>query len=234
MGYISRIAAAVRNTDGQPAAARVNGAGETIVTPWLYQMALEGRVFSAGTGLEETGEAAPATVADTTPTFALVSPAGGKILIPIVFRQYNAVEAAAAPKMHLAYVSTDKAAFDAGTVMPSINHLGGSGTPTAAGHFEHTLTVSAFTDNENILLTERELIVDNFQSAEAVTGDANQETPGRDVSPFELQYNFAQKEMPFALQGGSFIAMFSLDATSRYKANMTWVELDQNTYKAFG
>ncbi len=74
---------AVRAADGAKQLARLNVAGEGVETPWILQQTLEGNVFYAGTGVAEAGVDGIGAADEQTPTFAIVAPSGGKIIIPV-------------------------------------------------------------------------------------------------------------------------------------------------------
>lgn len=231
MGFVARFKAAVRPSDGAGANMRVNQAGEGIMTPWLIQMSLEGRVFVAGTGVEEAGVTTETTLADTAATFVLAAPSGGKIIIPIRFTTYQDTEGDGANELHLAYCQSDKSGFSGGTIMPAINARGGSSPPTAVGRFSSTVTLDAIVAAEYVSLTHRLHIIDNWQSTEAVAGDAAG-TEGFGESRFELVYDFLDKHVPLSLAEGSFISLHTNTATTgdTMNASMVWVELDSNVY----
>ncbi len=213
--------------DGVSVNQRLNKAREAINTPWETQMMLEGRVFVAGTGAEETGIAGIAALDIQTPVFALVAPAGGVVLVPLWFKAYYDTEGAAAPAgLELIYCQLTKAAFSAGTELPAINCLGGSNPRTAQGKFQHTLTsLTDITSAQNVALTQREHILDNLQSGEMIATDANIER--FDTSTMELNWT---PPCPIGLYKGSLIAFYAIDATSRYNASMAWVELPADNY----
>jgi len=228
MSYIAR-SNATRVAAGATVGARTNLAGEIVSTPWETQMMLEGRVFIAGTGLEENGIAGIAAIDETTPVFGLVAPAGGVVMIPLWIRVYYDTEGAAAQTMHWYYVQADKAAYAAGTVLPAINCLGGSTPRVAQGRLLYTLTgVTATTSAQNVVIEERAHVLDNFWSIEGVTTLANQETPGGN--------NVAQQSIvfkniaPFGLADGSHILFCAIDATARYNIAAAWIEVPTDPY----
>jgi len=209
--------------------ARMNKAGEMVSTPWELQMMLEGRVFVAGTGCEETGIAGIAALDVQTPVFGLTAPAGGIVAIPLWFKVYYDTEAGAAPAgMHLVYIQKDRVAFSAGTLLPAINALGGDNPRTAQAKFQHTLT--ALTDTaaaDNVMLTSREHILDDLISTEGATGDAQIETLAPSI--YEMVYTFP---VPIGLYAGSGIYWYGIDATSRFNAAAAWIEVPASVYKA--
>ncbi len=230
MGFIARLFGTSPVADGQVVNARVNKAGEVVSTPWEYQMMLEGRVFIAGTGLEEAGVAGIAAIDPETPVFGLVAPAGGVVLLPLWIRVYYDTEGAAAGTMHWIYVQGDTSAYAAGTVLPAINCLGGSNPRVAQGRLLHTLTsVTDVAAAANVVIEERAHILDNFQSGEAVATDANIETPGGN-NTFEQVIRPMQDICPFGLYAGSMLHFNGIDATTRYNVAVAWIEVPADTY----
>lgn len=229
MGFFSRHKVAVRPGDGQNANMRVNQAGEGIMTPWLYQMALEGRVFVAGTGVEEGAVNTETTLADTAATFALASPSGGTLIVPVRFAAYFDTEGNGAQELHLAYCQSDKSAYDGGAILPAINARGGSNPPAAAGRFQSTVTLDAIVAAEYVSLEMRLHVLDNFLSVEAAT-QQNTEGPGQSV--FQFSYDFLEKHVPLILDAGAFIAFYTNTGTSAdgYNGSMVWVELPSSVY----
>jgi len=219
--------AATRVASGNAAAIRLNNAGEIVSTPWEIQMMLEGRVFVAGTGIEEAGVAGIAALDEQTPVFGLVAPAGSVVIVPLWFKVHYDTEAAAAPaNMHLAYVQADKAAYSAGTAMTAINALGGSNPRTAQGKLQHTLTaLTAIVAAEYVALTSRLHILDNLQSVEMATTRDNVETMDR--SPMELSW---VPTFPIGLYKGASILFYAIDATARYNVAAAWVEVPADVY----
>jgi len=218
---------AARESSGNAVSGRTNLAGEIVSTPWEIQMLLEGRVFCAGTGIEEAGVAGIAALDEQTPVFGLVAPAGGVVMLPLWFKVHYDTEAGAAPvDMHLAYVQASKAAFSAGTEMTAINALGGDNPRAAQGKLQSTLTaLTAITAAEYIALTSRLHILDNLQSAEMVATDVNIETMDR--SPMELVW---KPSFPIGLYNGAGIYFYAIDATSRFNVAVAWIEVPADVY----
>ena len=228
MSFVSKFFASAVS-DGVAGNARMNKAGEAVLTPWKIQMMLEGRVFIAGTGCEETGIAGIADLDEQTPVFGLVAPAGGIVTIPLWWKVYYDTEAAAAPEhIHLIYVQKDKAAFSAGTLLPAINALGGDNPRVAQAKLQYTLTsVTAITSAENVMLTSREHVLDNLWSVEGATGDTQIETLAPSI--YELVWT---PSFPIGLYDGAALYFYAIDATARYNVAAAWIEVPAETYLA--
>ena len=222
-----QISSASAAGDGSVVNPRLNKAREAVNTPWEIQMMLEGRVFMAGTGGEEAGVAGITDIDEQTPIFGLVAPSGGVVLKPLWFRVYYDTEAAAAPEhIALIYVQKAKAAYSAGTEMPAINCLGGDNPRTAQGKFQSTLSsLTAITSAQNVMLTGREHILNDLQSAEMIAADANIEM--WNTSTMELNWT---PQFPIGLYDGAGIYFYAIDATARYNAAAAWIEVPASTH----
>jgi len=229
MGFVARNSGATAVSDGVAGNARMNKAGEIVSTPWELQMMLEGRIFVAGTGVEEAGISGVADFSDeTTPIVGLVAPAGGVVMLPLWIKIYYDTEAAAAPaNTHLMYVQKTKAAFSAGTEKAAINCLGGANPRAAQGKLQVTLSsLTAITSDENVALTSRLHVLDNLMSGEMIAEDANVETFA--PSPLELIWT---PSFPIGLYYGSGIYFYAIDATAKYNVAAAWIELPASIYK---
>src|SRR3990167_10362491 len=72
---------------GNPQPALVNGQREPIVSPNYWRWLMEGKVFEAGFGAEDTAADSQASLVATTATFALQSPeADTPIVVPICLK----------------------------------------------------------------------------------------------------------------------------------------------------
>lgn len=230
MGFLSRHFG-VRIANGVGANARVNQAEEIVGIPWLYQMALEGRVFCAGTGLEEAGVTTATTLADTAATFALVAPASGTLVIPVRLTCYQDTEGDGANEIHLMYTQGDKSGFGGGTIMPAINALGGASPRAAQARFQSTVTLDAIVASEYVSLTHRIHIIDNWQTTETDAGNGiGCENYGPSI--FEFSYDFLERKVPLVLTGESSISVHTNTATTgdTLNASMVWVELPADVY----
>lgn len=235
---------AVRAEINKPVSARVNQAGELVATPWLNQMAMEGRLFTAGTGLEEAVVTGNVALDDTAATFTLTAPLGGVLVIPISCTIARDTEGAFDQTnnalLHLTYSASNLNAI--GTLMPSVN-LRGDDAPSAAGRLLSTVTLDATTDQDTwVSLAMRLHIIEGWQTTEtAVNGGAETEGFGSSVvrpggtSVFEFNYNFLEKHVPLVLTGGASISFFtSADGTADgFNGHWLWLELPTDTYGVF-
>ena len=93
-----------QNRGGAAKAGIVNGAGDQISSKSLLRWAVEGKVFEAGFGAEDTPTSIEASLADTTPAFSLQSPASSAlIVIPLVAKVALLTVGGAAHKVLLTF-----------------------------------------------------------------------------------------------------------------------------------
>jgi len=195
------------------------------------QQGFQGNVYIAGHGLEEAAtDGIITTLAESTPTFMLMAPASGKIVIPIWTEVRLMTEGGAAPDIYLSYVGVDRSSPPAYTALDSLQ-MNGTGTSPGAIAAKTITAVTAFTSAQNVLLARRANILNDFQTVEAVTTLANQETMAQ--NSFGLEFNFWNKfGGAFQLYGGRSIMFNTVTATtvSAYGVTFVWAEVDSATY----
>lgn len=228
MSFISRHTA-TRIGSGIGGSARVNQAEEIVGIPWLTQLALEGRVFIAGQGLEEGGTSDDDGVLDEEGTLALVAPSSGTIVIPLFIRAYFDTEQAQIPGLLLAYVQEDKAWGDGtGTALVKLNCLGGA-TPNTAKALVYSAAVAAtaIADGENVVIHERTHLLASFITNETKTTDVAIER--LDSSSTEFIWT---PEFPIMLNEGSavYLMCYTPSSQSAYNLTVSWAELDSSVY----
>lgn len=217
--------------DGLATGARLNRAREIISTPWLHQLMLEGRMFVAGHGIEEAATDGYASLDDTTPSVALTVSGTSVVAIPVFFRAYFDTEGGAAPDWHLAYCQASKGVSGSGTAMDKLNCLGGNNPRTPSAEALHTCSgITAITDAQNVIFTQRIQVLDNYLSVEAATGKTGIEAPGGRYSNMEAVYDF--KEFPLGLYDGSSVLFYANTGTTdtSYNYTIAWVELPADVY----
>lgn len=228
MGFISRHRP-TRIGAGTGGAARINQAEEIVGIPWMYQLALEGRVFVAGTGIEEAGVDDDDGVLDEEGQLALVAPSSGTIVVPLYMRAYFDTEQAQIPGILLSYVQEDKAWGDTtGTALTKLNCLGGA-SPRSANALVYSAAVAdtAIADGENVTIHERTHLLASFITNEMATTDVAVETLGASSTEFTWV-----PEFPIMLKDGSAVYVMCYTPTARSKYNLTvsWAELDSSVY----
>ena len=195
-------------------------------------MGLEGKIFIAGTGVEEAGVDGESAINDTTPSAALTVSGAAKLVKPLWFRTYFDTEGGAAPDWHFAYLQSDKSVTGKGTTMDAICTLGGASPPTAVATFQNTLSsVTAIVAAEYVVLTERIHVLDNFVSVEGATTSGGVESPGDGLRTMEAHWNH-QDYPPFWLTEGAAMLFYAGTGTtdSKYNYSCAWLELDESVY----
>ena len=219
---------ATRAGPGNVQEARLNHVGEIVGLPYLWQLSLEGRLFMAGHGLEETATDSEASLNETKPNFALTAPASETVVVPLSMTIRMHDEGGATPQLYATYVQESKSVLGAGTAHTPLNLLGGLTPKSARAQAQHTLTgIDTFVDGENVMLTRRGNILDDLITAEMVATDANLETPGLGI----LEYTWEPK-YPIMLYQGSSILFYMVTGTSDSKWSHTavWAELPSDPY----
>src|SRR3990167_9970825 len=115
--------------DGTAAAMRVGRDGSVITRDFVTQLALEGKLFIAGVGLEGTALSGRTWLGETVPDIFLKSPSGGNVLImPLWFQALVTAEGDAAPDFYISVVTADIGITTAGTTVTpqSLGKVGGS------------------------------------------------------------------------------------------------------------
>jgi len=234
MSYISRHSG-VNIGNGVSAAARVNQVEMLVTFPFLTQLALEGRVFMAGHGLEETAtDGIITTLDETTPTFMLMAPASGTIVLPIWAEFRLHTEGGAAPDAYLSYVGVDRSSGPTKTDLDKVpvGRLAADAVTSAAIAAKTITTVTAITSAQTVLLARRAEMLDNGISVEGATTIVGQENMGRNT--FALEYDFWNKfNGAFTLFQGQSIMFHTKTATavSAYSVSFLWAELPSSVYK---
>ena len=222
---------ATRGSAGVANVAATNLAEELRSIPWLAQLGLEGKVFIAGHGLEEAAtDGIITTLDDTTPTFVLMAPLTGTIVIPIWAEIRMMTEGGAAPDAYLSYIGVPRVTTTAGTTLDKLQ-ICGEATSSAALCLKTVSAVPTFTSAQNVLLARRAEMLDNMTSAEMLTTLPNTETMARD--PLGLEFNFMAKfGGAFQLYKGTSVQFHTKTATtvSAYGCTFVWAELPSSIY----
>ena len=223
-----RVATAVGA--GVSVAPATNLAEELRTVPWVLQKSFEGNVYIAGHGLEETATDGEASLDETTPTFVLLAPASGTIVIPIWAEFRMHAEGGAAPDMYLSYVGVDRASVITKTDLEKLQ-IGGSATTSSAIAAKTVSAITAITAPQTVVLARRANILDNIISVEAVTLQESQETPLK--NQLALEYDFWGKfHGAMTFQGGRGVMFHTSTGTSdsTYSVTFVWIEIPSATY----
>ncbi len=228
MGFISRHSAS-RIGAGIGGAARINQAEEIIGIPWLYQLALQGDVYLAGTGIAEAGIDDDDGVLDEEGLLVLQAPSSGTLVIPLYMRAYFDTEQAQVPAIMVAYIQASKTwGATTGTATTGINALGGASPNTqSALVWTAAVTDAAVSDAENVVLSERTHLLASFITNEMATTDVAVESPGVSTTEFTWVPDF-----PIILSTGASLLFqaFTPTARSKYNTTVAWAELDSSVY----
>lgn len=217
--------------DTQDPKASLSAMGDQYVMPFHYRLAMEGRVFICGQGIESTTVDGEAALDDTTPTYILRAPEQGLIVIPLWIRIHITTEGGAAPDVWVSYINngTDtNPALTAGTAVVALNALGGAGAPNSQAICQTGATLGAITDAQNICLFEETNMPDNLLSA-----------PG-DTSPIGVGNGVADRSfplyphIPMILNRGTTLAVYTATGTSdsKWDCQMCWAELPSTVLPA--
>ena len=220
-----------RASAGVALAGATNLAEELRTVPWLMQAGFQGNVYIAGHGLEETAtDGIITTLDETTPTFMLMAPASGTIVIPIWAEIRMHTEGGAAPDAYLSYVGVDRSSPPAYTSLDKLQ-LNGSATSSLAIVGKTVSAVAAITSAQTVLLARRANILDNVISVEGATTSPGQELMGR--NSLALEFNFWEKfGGAFQLYAGRSVMFHTVTATtvSAYSVTFVWAEVPSATY----
>ena len=210
-------------------AVRMNQAEEIVGIPWLYQIALEGNVYLAGTGIAEAGISDDDGVLDEEGLLVLQAPSSGALVIPLYMRAYFDTEQAQVSSIMVAYIQASKTwGATTGTATTGINCLGGAApNEQKAKVWTAAVTDAAVSDAENVVLTERTHMLASFITNEMATTDVAVESLGVSTTEFTWVPDF-----PIILGTGSSILFqaFTPSAQSAYNVTVAWAELDQSVY----
>ena len=216
------------SADGVAAALRLGRDGSGIFRSSQEQLALEGKLFIAGVGIEGTALTGRTALDDTTPDIWLQSPSGGNVLIrPTWLEIMVTAEGGAAPDWYLAAVGANIAIATAGTTVTplSFGKVGG----TSAAILQTLPTVGAITNAQNVRLASSESALDNLISVEHATG-ANTDKEDMMSSLTRIRFEFPY---PLYLADGQAIAFYSATGTTGQGLEWTlaYTELDAEAHR---
>jgi hypothetical protein len=209
------------NNSGVALAGRITANRDLVTHPNLLKWAYEGKLWTAGVGVENAGIDSLAALADVTPDFGLVTSSSATILIlPIMIRMSVHTEGGALNQLQVAVTraAADCAttmALSAGTAFTAVqNHnVAYMTSPTASA--KYTITVSALTnaDYQSIMLATQ---ADNPVSGTGGLG-FNRGTV------FEIDL----LATPRILHSGAALFIYTYTGTTdqKYLPAITWAEL---------
>ncbi len=220
------IEAPARASAGSVINPRANEAREQISGSQVMDWMLRGYIFSYGLLVDDgTNIASVTTLADTTPLVSLQSPIGGDtIVVPLkVHMGVHADDGGGLSQFDIAYT---KAASDCLTAMTLsgtavtgvVNHLTRSPAIATTSTLLSTVTVSALTVVDSIVLAHKE-ITDGVLTAASF-----------DVDP-KLDYDFTIA--PIGLTEGAALLLYAFTAggAAKIRPSITWAEIPASVYK---
>jgi len=212
-----------QNIDTDTVKASLSAMGDIYQMPFIYRLAMEGRVFICGQGIESTTVDGEAAIDDTTPTYLLRAPEQGLLVIPFWIRIQLTTEGGAAPDVWIAYINngTDtNPALTAGTDVVTLNVLGGARPGNNQATCQTGATLGAITDAQNICIFENASMQDNLLSAPTNSdlGVGNLTTEKH----LPLYPN-----IPLILNRGTALAVYTATGTSdsKWDCQICWAEL---------
>ena len=194
----------------------------------MEQLALEGKLFIAGVGIEGTALTGRTALDDTTPDIWLQAPAGGNVVIrPTWLEIYVTAEGGAAPDWYLAAIGANIAITTAGTIVTPLSF--GKVGATSAAILQTLPTVGAITSAQNVRLASMENALDNLISVEQATtaaGDREDYQGTKNRIRFEFPY-------PLYLADGQALAFYSVTGTTGQGLEWTlaFTELNSEAYR---
>jgi len=229
MEAITRVRSTFVAADGNDVSkVSTNLGGDLITMPWIYKLLLEGRVFIGGMGIEGTDPDGAGTLAEESPTWMLRAN-NGIVAIPLHIRLQLTTEGGAAPDAYLAYVNTGTGtpiAYTSGTAGHVSNALGGERRDPGAV-FEYTVTVGTHTSAQDVVLWQTKDMPDDILTVVGVDVDGGSvETPAGAVSTVNIPL---YPTIPLAIANGSFLAFYSVTAStdSKWRPTFVWAEIDE-------
>ncbi len=220
------VSAPARASVGTTVNPRLNEAREQISGRQIMDWVLRGYVFSCGLLVDDgTNIVSVVTLADTTPLVSLQSPIGGDtIVVPLaVHISMTEGDGGGLSQYDIAYT---KAASDcataltlSGTAMTGvINHLTRSPALTTKSTLLSTVTASALTVVDSIVLAHKEVAAAVLTAATFL------------VDPV-LNYDFTSA--PIGLTEGAALLLYIYTATpgAEIRPSITWAEIPASVYK---
>ena len=211
-----------------PRSAAITGERDVITSPNLFKWLMQGKIFEAGYGLEDTAVDSEATVADITATFSLQSPVASDLLIiPIILKLMQTDDGGALTVFQVSF--TKPAALCAtaltltGTALTSKHNMYRTNPPSKVQQATalSTVTVSAL------------IAADYISYHRGLVADANLTTGlvSMGSGPSNVQaWNFLKDGAPHMMTSGAAMLVDSSTASSRakYTAYMQWAEVTED------
>jgi len=201
--------------------------GDIFAMSWIDKLAIAGRVYIGGVGMEDTDPDGEGSLSEEAATYVLAAPKSGLLVIPLFVRLQLTSEGGAAPDAYLTYVSTqtDTPIAVSGTAMTVLCTRGGAGRGSEAT-FAHTVTSAVFTSAQNVILWQWKDGPDNMLSTVGVDVDGGTvETPNNAASAVSIPL---YPNIPIILNKGTSLNFYAVTGTSdsTWRPTFVWAEVE--------
>ena len=214
------------DNDTTPKAGRVTGYRDMVISPNMLKWAYEGKLWTAGVGVENAGIDSDSAWDDTAPGFGLVAPASSTTLIlPIMVRAMTHTEGGAAPYIQ---ICVTRAATDcattlsvSGTAMTAIQNHNVTYTTSPSASALYTCTASALTN------ADYQSIIKGIAADDPVSGTGGLGFNRGTVLEIDML------EQPRILHSGAALLVYVYTGTSdtKYTYAVTWAELTEKDFR---
>ena len=214
-----------QNDNSVAQAARVTANRDVVVAPNILKWAVQGKIFEAGLGLEDTEVNSQATIADITGTFSLQAPSASAVLVvPILARLIMKTEGGAAPSAHVTITKPSGLTATALTL---------SGTAMTSKHSVYRTNPAQTSQQATALygdaITVSVLVAADYVLVNALYLQDNLITAGTSpLLPYDV-YTMA-KDGPHVLTSGAAMIIYISTATldSAWFPYFKWAELTED------
>lgn len=214
------------DSDATPKAGRVTKNRDIVFAPNLLKWAYEGKLWTAGVGIENAGIDSDSAWDDLAPGCGLVAPASSRTLIlPIMVRVMTHTEGGAAPYVQ---VCVTRAASDcattltvSGTALTAIQNHNVTYTTSPSAACTYTCTASALTNAD-------------YQSIiKGITVDNTVANTGGNVFNRGTVLEIDMLEQPRILHSGAALLVYVYTGTTdtKYTYAITWAELTESDFR---
>ena len=204
--------------------ARVSGDRRALTRDYLYDLALKGRIYIAGVGLEGSSLEGMNTLTANTPSIALYS-TPDTIVVPLHFEALMSVQGSAAPDWYITYLNADSPPTTNGTTVPALSFFGPNGRASSA-ILQTDPTITSFANADNTLLRTAQNLLTAYLLTEAVTKAAGTKQDNVNNDGSRLVWS---PGIPIPMKdGASFLVHFEApNATgAEYEWSLIWAEID--------
>lgn len=211
----------------------LNTFGQMIGVPWIYNLMLQGRVYTGGMGIEETHPDGEGDLDDTNPTYMLRAPDQGVVVIPLYVRLELTTEGGAAPAGYLAHIGTGTnipIAYTSGTALQPLNALGGQ-RRAANARWEHSVTIGAVSTAQNNIIWEAANLLNDLITVEGATTVVGVDSVDNRMTAVTIPF---YPHIPMGLCRGDMLNFYAETGTtdSKWCPTFVWAEVDETIVPA--